>query len=51
MEFDFLLKGYALGLAFAAPVGSVGIFCMQRTLTRGLIFGLFAGLGAAKAGK
>ena len=33
----------------AAPVGPVGLLCIRRTLQKGLLIGLFTGLGAALA--
>jgi arginine exporter protein ArgO len=35
-----LLKGLALGVAIAAPVGPIGLLCMQRTLRQGRLAGL-----------
>ncbi len=48
---DFLLfgKASAVGVLIAAPVGPIGLLCMQRTLTSGLKVGLMSGLGAASA--
>lgn len=48
---DLVLFGKALlvGLAVAAPVGPIGLICIQRTLTRGIRAGLASGLGAATA--
>jgi threonine/homoserine/homoserine lactone efflux protein len=37
------------GLALAAPVGPVGLLCIRRTLTRGMLSGLLSGMGAAVA--
>lgn len=42
-------KGIAIGIAVAAPVGPVGLLCIQRTLQDGLRVGLSTGLGAAMA--
>lgn len=42
-------KGGLAGFIIAAPVGPVGVLCLQRTLTRGRLNGLMAGLGAAFA--
>ncbi|HEX9474391.1 MAG TPA: LysE family transporter [Steroidobacteraceae bacterium] len=44
-----LLKGMAVGLAIAAPVGPIGLLCIRRTLSDGRRYGLAAGLGAATA--
>ena len=50
MEFFWVfLKGLAIGVAVAAPVGPVGILCVQRTLHDGLPHGLATGFGAATA--
>lgn len=43
------LKGVAIGLAIAAPVGPVGVLCVHRTLVQGAVVGLVSGLGAATA--
>ena len=44
-----LLKGLALGLSIAAPVGPIGLLCIRRTLSSGWLLGLVTGLGAATA--
>lgn len=49
---DILLmlgKGALAGFIIAAPVGPVGVLCVQRTLHQGRLAGLSAGLGAALA--
>lgn len=38
-----------MGLVVSAPLGPVGVMCIQRTINRGLKSGLFSGLGAASA--
>jgi threonine/homoserine/homoserine lactone efflux protein len=43
------LKGLILGFAVAAPVGPIGLLCIQRTLGRGRLHGFVSGLGAAIA--
>lgn len=45
----FGLKGILIGFAIAAPVGPIGLLCIQRTLTRGRWSGILSGLGAASA--
>lgn len=47
--FSFLLKGILIGFAIAAPVGPIGILCIQRSLHDGFKIGLMTGLGAALA--
>jgi threonine/homoserine/homoserine lactone efflux protein len=44
-----LLKGMAVGLAIAAPVGPIGLLCIRRSLAEGRSAGLATGLGAATA--
>lgn len=44
-----LLKGVLIGLAVAAPVGPIGMLCIQRTLAGGARLGFASGLGAAAA--
>lgn len=43
------LKGFAVGLSIAAPVGPIGLLCIRRTLSSGWLMGLVTGLGAATA--
>jgi len=42
-------RGLVMGLAVAAPVGPIGLLCIQRTLQVGRVYGLATGLGAATA--
>jgi len=44
-----LLKGLAVGVAVAAPVGPIGLLCIKRTLDRGWSAGIASGLGVAGA--
>ncbi len=44
-----LIKGVAVGIVLALPVGPVGLLCVRRTLFEGMAFGLVSGLGAALA--
>ncbi|QEX23096.1 lysine transporter LysE [Hypericibacter adhaerens] len=46
---DLLLKGLAIGLAIAAPVGPIGLLCIRRSLAQGRLAGFVTGLGAATA--
>lgn len=47
--FPFAFRGFALGLAIAAPVGPIGVLCIRRTLANGRLVGFVSGLGAAMA--
>jgi threonine/homoserine/homoserine lactone efflux protein len=49
MEITYWLRGVALGLALAAPVGPIGVLCIRRTLADGRLVGFVTGLGAATA--
>ena len=46
---SFFFRGLALGFSIAAPVGPIGVLCIQRTLTKGQPHGFISGLGAATA--
>ena len=43
------LKGLIIGFAIAAPVGPIGVLCIQRSLHDGFKIGLMTGMGAAFA--
>jgi threonine/homoserine/homoserine lactone efflux protein len=43
------LKGLLIGFSIAAPVGPIGLLCIQRSLNNGFKTGLLTGLGAATA--
>ena len=49
MDPVFFLKGTAIGLGIAAPVGPIGILCIRRSLRQGAWAGFASGLGAATA--
>ena len=49
MSDAIILQGLIIGFAIAAPVGPIGILCIQRSLNRGLLYGFVSGLGAASA--
>ena len=44
---DFIFKGMLIGVIASAPMGPVGILCVQRTLNKGRWYGLATGVGAA----
>ena len=45
--FDILLKGFIIGIVVSAPLGPVGVLCIQRTLNKGRWYGFVTGLGAS----
>ena len=47
MAASVFAAGLLLGLSIAAPVGPMGLLCINRTLTRGWAAGLATGLGIA----
>jgi threonine/homoserine/homoserine lactone efflux protein len=49
MLIAFFLKGIAVGIIIAVPVGPVGVLCIRRTIFEGRLAGLFSGFGAASA--
>lgn len=49
MSCSFLLQGIAVGFSIAAPVGAIGLLCIQNTLTGGISLGLASGFAAATA--
>ncbi len=44
---DFIFKGIIIGIIASAPMGPVGILCIQRTLNKGRWYGFVTGIGAA----
>jgi threonine/homoserine/homoserine lactone efflux protein len=49
LQLLLFFKGLAVGFAIAAPVGPVGMLCIQRSLTKGVLYGVASGMGAAAA--
>lgn len=45
--FYTIWRGVAIGILVSAPMGPVGILCIQRTLYKGRRTGLYTGIGAA----
>ena len=44
---DLVFKGMLIGMRASAPMGPVGILCIQRTLNKGRWYGMVTGIGAA----
>ena len=44
---DFIVKGMLIGMIASAPMGPVGVLCVQRTLKKGRWYGFATGIGAA----
>lgn len=45
--FQTIIKGLLIGIFASAPMGPVGILCIQRTIRKGRAYGLVTGAGAA----
>lgn len=45
--FDIVFKGLLIGVIASAPMGPVGVLCVQRTLNKGRWYGFVTGCGAA----
>lgn len=44
---DLIWKGLLIGIVASAPMGPVGILCIQRTLNKGRWYGFVTGIGAS----
>lgn len=42
-----ILRGLVIGVVISAPMGPVGIYCLQRTLDKGRLSGFYTGVGAS----
>lgn len=47
MDLELPIRGLAVGLIIAAPIGPVNVLCIQRTIEKGWKSGILSGLGAA----
>jgi threonine/homoserine/homoserine lactone efflux protein len=45
--FEMAIKGMIIGIVASAPMGPVGVLCVQRTLNKGRWYGFMTGVGAA----
>ncbi|MCQ2243491.1 MAG: LysE family transporter [Bacteroidaceae bacterium] len=43
---DVIFKGVLIGILVSAPMGPVGVLCVQRTLNKGRWYGFVTGIGA-----
>jgi threonine/homoserine/homoserine lactone efflux protein len=44
---DVVFKGMMIGIIASAPMGPVGVLCIQRTMNKGRWYGFATGIGAA----
>ncbi len=49
MDLTFLVNGLGFGVMVSAPLGPLGVLCIQRTINKGFLSGLVSGFGAAMA--
>jgi threonine/homoserine/homoserine lactone efflux protein len=49
LDFILILKGIVVGISVSAPLGPLGILCIQRTINKGFFSGFISGFGAAVA--
>jgi threonine/homoserine/homoserine lactone efflux protein len=49
MNIEFFLKGLLVGIIVSAPMGPIGVICVQKTVNKGHFLGFLSGLGAATA--
>ncbi|MDO7787261.1 LysE family translocator [Desulforamulus aquiferis] len=49
MEVPYFFRGLLIGLSIAAPVGPIGLLCVNRSLSGGWLRGFISGIGAACA--
>jgi threonine/homoserine/homoserine lactone efflux protein len=49
LDYIFILTAFGIGIAVSAPLGPIGVLCIQRTMNKGFISGLVSGFGAAMA--
>jgi threonine/homoserine/homoserine lactone efflux protein len=49
MDVSYFVRGFIIGLSIAAAVGPMSLLCIQRTLSKGQLYGLVSGLGVATA--
>ncbi|MBI9054305.1 MAG: LysE family transporter [Bacteroidales bacterium] len=47
MQVEFIIKGLIVGFLASVPLGPVGVLCIQRTINKGRVSGIFSGMGAA----
>lgn len=48
-DVEFFLKGLLIGIIVSAPMGPIGVLCVQKTVNKGQVMGFLSGLGAATA--
>ncbi len=49
MDLMYLINGLGFGVLVSAPLGPLGVLCIQRTINKGFASGFVSGFGAAMA--
>lgn len=49
MIFTDVINGLGMGVAVSAPLGPLGVLCIQRTINKGFLSGFVSGIGAVLA--
>ena len=49
MDTGIFIKGLVIGFSTSAPLGPIGVLCVQRSLNKGRLSGFISGMGAAFA--
>ncbi len=49
MDLLLFIKGFGFGVMVSAPLGPMGVLCIQRTINKGLMSGFVSGIGATVA--
>ena len=49
MDYIIIIKGIIAGIAVSAPLGPIGVMCIQKTINKGFRSGLATGFGAIVA--
>ncbi len=47
MDISLFFKGFLVGMIISAPIGPVGVLCIQRTVNNGRLSGVISGVAAA----
>ena len=47
MDISLFFKGFLVGMIISAPIGPVGVLCIQRTVNNGRLSGIISGVAAA----
>lgn len=49
LDIVLFIKGFGFGILVSAPLGPMGVLCIQRTINKGFMSGVVSGMGATVA--